>query len=207
MSRSGSNESNKGKNNNFRFVSKNSINNYYKNYLREKRTKSLEKSLSRSLSKSSQAYASQEYYKITENNKNNIRLIEDQKNNSINERMNSINSKTLNNEDIPIKLPERLDRNLVKRKLPKRVDNRQLQNKNTYHFCYENHLGKCSHSFMSHNCGYYIKNYYNEKRKNKINVETKEYNHNEDDIIISNNLDLNIYEKEYGKKKINNGRY
>ena len=210
LSRSGSNESIKNKNNNCGYVSKNSKNNSYKNYLREKRSKSLEKSLSRSLSKSNEAYTNQLYQKINENNKNNNnnnRVIEEKNNYSINERINSINSKTLNNEDIPIKLPERLDKKLVKRKLPEKVNKRQLQNKNIYNFCYENHPGKCNHSFFNHNCGQYINNYYNENIQNKNNVQKQKYNHEIDDIISSKDLNFNTYEIDFGNKKINNGRY
>ena len=145
LSRSGSIESNKNKdiNKNCKYVPKNcNRNNLYKNYLREKRSKSLEKSLSKSLSRTSEAISKTEKRNIF--NKNiNIRNIKpiydcDDYNNSINDVNNMSNSGSSLHEDLPVKYPMRLDKNLVKRELPQRKNN-GYNDINKFNFCYDNH--------------------------------------------------------------------
>ena len=132
MSRSGSVESkDKNINNNCKITQEKNKNSNYKKYLREKRSKSLEKSLSRSLSRTSEVSPKQnkvkEFIKNKNNNNNNIRMIN---NNDLSQ--NNLSSST---EDIridQIKLPARLDKNLVKRSLPT-IDNKNLQNYESLH--------------------------------------------------------------------------
>ena len=124
LSRSGSVEYNKEKDN-CNYVSKNEErNNLYKNYLREKRSKSLEKSLSKSLSRTSEAISRTEKRNIFEKNQiRNIRPIYDNYNN--NNSMDSGSGGFLN-EDLPVKMPIRLDKNLVKRNAPRRKNNNSI---------------------------------------------------------------------------------
>ena len=145
LSRSGSIESNKNKdiNKNCKYVPKNcNRNNLYKNYLREKRSKSLEKSLSKSLSRTSEAISKTEKRNIFNKNINirNIKPIYDYNdyNNSINDVNNMSNSGSSLHEDLPVKYPMRLDKNLVKRELPQRKNN-GYNDINKFNFCYDNH--------------------------------------------------------------------
>ena len=140
MSRSGSVESKDKNTNNYCKITKpKSKNNNYKNYLREKRSKSLEKSLSRSLSRTSEVSPKQNKLKEfikNKNNNNNIHIFNNNNNNDVSQ--NNLSSST---EDIhfeQIKLPARLDKNLVKRSLPT-VNNRNMQNYDSMHYsnnCY-----------------------------------------------------------------------
>ncbi len=131
-------------------------------------------------------------------------------------------------EDLPVKYPVRLDKNLVKRELPQR--------KNNYHdkfnFCYDNHFEDLkinnqmnnnfendiyfpNHSIHHHHHNYQRNHndYYN--NQNMINFENEiqmTYNDGryqdgiyEDDKFSSNNLDLKIYQEDI-KNNIN-GRY
>ena len=146
LSRSGSIESNKNKdiNKNCKYVPKNcNRNNLYKNYLREKRSKSLEKSLSKSLSRTSEAISKTEKRNIFNKNINirNIKPIYDYNdyNNSINDVNNMSNSGSSLHEDLPVKYPMRLDKNLVKRELPQRKNNGYNDQINKFNFCYDNH--------------------------------------------------------------------
>ena len=200
LSRSGSIESKKQKDKNCGYISKNNNKNIsYKNYLREKRSKSLEKSLSRSLSKKSETYAKPENNIKNKKDIRNIRVIADDNNNSLNEGINMSNSGSSFNEDIPTKLPVRLDKNLVKRPLPQRVNNHK-----NFNYCYDMHMEDPyyyhhNHSH-THQCSNHIYHNYNDNIQNEN--EKIEYNR-VNDIINSNNLDLKIY-KEDGDR---NGRF
>ena len=242
LSKSGSIEfkNDKEENKNFKCINKNnnSRNNLYKNYLREKRSKSLEKSLSRSLSKTSNTVCKKEKKNIFEkkiNNIRNIRSIHDDnyENSSKNDTNNFSKSGSSIHEDIPIKLPARLDKNLVQRKLPKRKTNNNNQNNNKmiYNFNYDNQIEDLN---MNNNTTYTAErdkyfpqkqhhhhhhknnsdNQYNQNMLKYENENEKSYNDRrhyqggkyEDDRIYSNNLDLKIYQEDISNK-INNGRY
>ena len=139
MSRSGSVESkDKNSNNNCKITQAKKKNNNYKNYLREKRSKSLEKSLSRSLSRTSEVSPKQNKLKeYIKNKNNNIHMINNNNNNN-DATQNNLSSST---EDIhldQIKLPARLDKNLVKRSLPT-IDKKNIQNYDSMYYtnnCY-----------------------------------------------------------------------
>ena len=235
LSRSGSVESiNKDKQNNCKFISKKEDrNNLYKNYLREKRSKSLEKSLSRSLSRTSEGISRTEkfnFYDKNENNLTNIRPSYDFNNTSINDANNLSNSVSSAHEDLPIKLPVRLDKNLVKRPAPKRKnlnDGNYNNNKMVYNFCYDNHFEDININSMNSQMSYGRENeqiypqnyncrnddeyYYSSQ---SLNDEMKQYDNGrfyqgdkyEDERINLNNLDLKMYQEDIGRK-INNGRY
>ena len=203
LSRSGSIETKKSeKNKNCGYISKNNTNISYKNYLRDKRSKSLEKSLSRSVSRKNRPNL-----KNDNNNKKDIRnirvIVDDNFNsNSTNNEFISSNISSCN-EDIPVNLPERLDKNLVKRKLPQR--NANNQNKSEYNFNYDKINGKTpnnSHSYCKH-CHYYYteNNEFNDSDKENMNMN---YNSRVNDIINSNNLDLKVYKEDFGNKIYNN---
>ena len=150
LSRSGSIESNKDKDINCKYISKNNNNNnnnnrnnLYKNYLREKRSKSLEKSFSKSLSRASEPISrTEKRNNIFDKKNNSIRNIKpivdnynDFNNISFNNENNISNSGSSFHEDIPVKYPIRLDKKLVQRPLPQRKDN----SKHKYNYCYDNH--------------------------------------------------------------------
>lgn len=212
LSRSGSVESKKEKeNNNCKYVTKNNKNNLYKTFLRDKRSKSLEKSLSRSLSRKSNVKIDK--HKITENNKNNIRnirVIADDNNHSMNDGMSMSlsNSNSSYNEDIPVKLPVRLDKNLVKRPLPKRINKTQNYEKNKmdYNSCYHD----CPQNYNRKNNNYsqYCNNYYDENvAPNESEINTRPYNRGMNDIVCSNNLDLKIYKEDFGNNRTYNENF
>ena len=209
LSRSGSIETKKNeKNTNCGYIPKNSTNISYKNYLRDKRSKSLEKSLSRSVSRKNRPNLKNDYNK---KDIRNIRVIADDNfnNNSTNNEVISSNMSS-NNEDIPVNLPERLDKNLVKRKIPQRKINNQ--NKSDYNFNYDKMNGKTpnnnhNHSHCKH-CHYYYteNNEFNDSSdKENMNMNMN-YNYRANDIISSNNLDLKVYKEDFGSK-INNDNY
>ena len=202
MSRSGSIESKKEKNKNCGYISKNNLNCSYKNYLRDKRSKSLEKSLSRSLSRKSTKI---ENLKINEKNKKdirNIRVIVDDNNTSRNEGINMLSSLTSFNDDIPVKLPERLDKNLVRRQLPQKRSN--YENKFGYNFCYDNNHE--NNELKNHNNHDYHECYNENEINNMENKENKQYNYYPSDIMSANNLDLKIYKEDLGST-LDNGRF
>jgi hypothetical protein len=242
LSRSGSIESNKDRdiNHNCKYISKNSSrNNLYKNYLREKRSKSLEKSLSKSLSRASEAISKTENRNYFDK-KMNIRKIKpiydnynsnDFNNNSLNENYNDMsNSGSSFHEDLPVKYPVRLDKNLVKRQLPQRRNN----NHNTFNFCYDNHYEDInmnntitnnnieneqyypSPQEIHHHHHHHHRNhsdYYNNKNMGNYGNDTdmtynneKLYEPPDDDRFNPNNLDLKVYQEDINSK-INNGRY
>ena len=234
LSRSGSIESNKNKdiNKNCKYIPKNgNRNNLYKNYLREKRSKSLEKSLSKSLSRASEAISKTEKRNIFDKNIRNIRPIYDnynEHNNSLNDENNMSNSGSSLHEDLPVKYPIRLDKNLVKRQLPQRKINNQK-----FNFCYDNHYedlnmnNQINNSFENEqsyqeNNNYQHHHHHHQRNhtgtylnENMINYDNEMENNNEklyqerkyeDDRFSSNNLDLKIYQEDI-TNKINNGRY
>ena len=234
LSRSGSIESNKNKdiNKNCKYIPKNgNRNNLYKNYLREKRSKSLEKSLSKSLSRASEAISKTEKRNIFDKNIRNIRPIYDnynEHNNSLNDENNMSNSGSSLHEDLPVKYPIRLDKNLVKRQLPQRKINNQK-----FNFFYDNHYedlnmnNQINNSFENEqsyqeNNNYQHHHHHHQRNhtgtylnENMINYDNEMENNNEklyqerkyeDDRFSSNNLDLKIYQEDI-TNKINNGRY
>ena len=188
LSRSGSVESRKEKEQNCGYVLKNNRNNNsYRNYSRIE----------------------------NDNNKDirNIRVISDEfNNNSGNEGMNLSNSGSSFNEDIPVKLPVRLGKNLILRPVPKRINNHK--NNMEYNFCYDNHMEDPyynhinhshnhapAHQYMNHCPGYTNQNII-QKEMEKENMQC---NYNRNNIINSNNLDLKVYKED--RDIMNNGRF
>ena len=243
LSRSGSVEYNKEKdNNNCNYVSnKEERNNLYKNYLREKRSKSLEKSLSKSLSRTSEAISRTEKRNVFEKNETNIRNIRnirpiyDKDNYNSNNSMDSGSGRFLN-EDLPAKMPIRLDKNLVKRNAPKRKNSNNIihhhhNNKEMHNFYYDNNFedlnmnnqtnynieneqyyqGNQHHNYQNNN--YYNDKYYEKDMSNYENIENC-YNDGmifnrgkfDDSRININDLDLKVYQEDMGSS-MNNGRY
>ena len=274
LSRSGSIESKKDKNENCKYITnhnrnKNSI---YRNYLREKRSKSLEKSLSKSLSRGSEKisktdkrlknkkmnnirninpayddyndYNNYEYNnnEYNSNEYNNDEYNNDEYNNneyiyndSFNGGYNNMNkSGSSFHEDLPVKMPVRLNKTLVKRPLPERKN----RNLNNFNFCYNNHFEdiNTSNNQMNNNSieneeyypqdNYQYNHYHNHNRnysefynnQNRINFEKEmenSYNdefpfqqgNNDSERLFSNNLDLKLYEEEDISSRKNNGRF
>ena len=213
LSGSGSAESKKQEDKNCGYILKNNKNNSYKNYLREKRSKSLEKSLSRSLSRKT------EKFRKVENIRNyhkkdirNIRVIEDDNNNnnSINEGINMSNSGSSFNEDISLKLPVRLDKNLVQRPLPRRI-NSQRSKMMEYNFCYDNHIEDPFYNHLNyshtHQCVKHFQDFFTDNNINENDKENIQYNHNYglNNVLTSNNLDLKMFKED--NVRINNGRF
>ena len=197
LSRSGSLNSKNGKNNNCGYCTKDNVNMPYKNYLREKRSKSLEKSLSSSLSRKNTQYLNHD--KLKNDNKKqdiknirNIRVIVDD-NYSENEEGNIGSNTNSNNEDLPINMPERLDRNIVKRKIPQRKIIHQKKNES--YLTYRENNNKC-HCNCSH-----CNNYFDENDKENI-----QYNNGIYEGISTNNLDVKIYQEDMGSR-INYQKY
>ena len=202
LSRSGSIESyNKDlEEQNCKYVSKNEKrNNLYKNYLREKRSKSLEKSLSKSICRTNEAISKTEKRTIFDRNIRNIRRIQDDDYNSINEENNLSNSGASFHEDLPVKLPIRLDKNLVRRPLP-RINNHHF---NKFNFCYESHFEDLNirnlKDSIKENEEYFSNHYTNH---NKIINKNKDIDYNNG----LNNLDLKVYQEDMSSQ-INNGQY
>ena len=226
LSRSGSIESNKDKNENFKYISNhNKINNnLYRNYLREKRSKSLEKSLSKSISRGSDPFPKSDK-RIMKRNWNNIRDINpaydeyndcnDYNNNynnndyynndSFNEGYNNMNkSGSSFHEDIPIKKPVRLSKALVKRPLPER----KYKNVNKLNFCYNNHYEDINMTNQINNSSieneeYYPQNnnykYYNYHNHNRNN---NDYYNNQNRINFENEME-NSYNDEISLQRGN----
>ena len=203
LSRSGSVESKKDKEQNCGYVLKNNKNNSsYKNYLRNKRSKSLEKSLSRSLSRKNEKLNKIEY--DDKKDIRNIKVIRDDFNNySGNEGINMSNSESSFNEDIPVKLPVRLDKNLVQRPLPKRVNHHK--NNIEYNFCYDNHMEDPYYNLINHShnhphahqCVNHCSDYTTENIiQNEMEKENRQSNYNRTNILNSNNLDLKVYKED-----------
>ena len=202
LSRSGSVESYKNdfEKSNCYYVSKNrKRDNLYKNYLREKRSKSLEKSLTKSICRTNEAISRTEKRTIFEKNIRNIRRIKDDEYNSVNEENNLNNSGVSFHEDLPVKLPIRLDKNLVRRPIPKRNNHQS----NKFNFCYNNHFEdiniKNMQDSLNEDDEYYSNNYI---AHNKIINKNKEIDYNNG----LNNLDLKVYQEDMSSQ-INNGKY
>ena len=165
LSRSGSIESfhNELKNSNCKYIPKNKRkNNLYKIYLREKRSKSLEKSLRKTL--------------------NYIRPIFNKCQKTIynDKKVNYDKNDSFSHEDLPVKMPIRLDKNLVKKQISSR--NIQLyKKKETFNFCYGNNIQaiKKNHHKTNHDRGY-------------INYDDIAFNKNIDDIVNNHCLNNNF---------------
>ena len=201
LSRSGSVESYKNnlEKSNCKYVSKNiKRNNLYKNYLREKRSKSLEKSLSKSICRTNEAISRTDKRTIFDkNNIRNIRVVNDDDYEYNNNNLS--NSGVSFHEDLPVNLPIRLDKNLVKRPLPKR------NNFNKFHFCYDNHYEDLNIKHLKEsnkeNENYNYNHYMNHNKTININRRRDmDYNNG------LNNLDLKVYQEDMSSQ-INNGRY
>ena len=203
LSRSGSVEPNKKeieKTNNCKYIAKNSKKSIlYKNYLREKRSKSLEKSLTKSLCKTNEGISRKDKRTIFDKNIRNIRVIQDNDYNSLNEGNYLSNSRYSFRKDLPENLPVRLDKNLIKRPIPKRI-NHPYNNTN---ISYANHFEDLN-----------IKNKIDENKEN-FDYNTNNYIHNnkmhykdtEDNFNTGiNNLDLKIYQEDMNSQ-INNDYY
>ena len=202
LSRSGSVESYKNdfEKSNCYYVSKNrKRDNLYKNYLREKRSKSLEKSLTKSICRTNEAISRTEKRTIFEKNIRNIRRIKEDEYNSVNEENNLNNSGVSFHEDLPVKLPIRLDKNLVRRPIPKRNNHQS----NKFNFCYNNHFEDINIKNMQDSLNedeeYFSNNYI---AHNKIINKNKEIDYNNG----LNNLDLKVYQEDMSSQ-INNGKY
>ena len=138
------------------------------------------------------------------------------------------NSGSSLHEDLPVKYPIRLDKNLVKRQLPQRKINNQK-----FNFCYDNHYedlnmnNQINNSFENEqsyqeNNNYQHHHHHHQRNhtgtylnENMINYDNEMENNNEklyqerkyeDDRFSSNNLDLKIYQEDI-TNKINNGKY
>ena len=184
---------------NCKYVSKNcKRNNLYKNYLREKRSKSLEKSLSKSICRTNEAISRTDKRTIFDkNNIRNIRVVNDDDYEYNNNNLS--NSGVSFHEDLPVNLPIRLDKNLVKRPLPKR------NNFNKFHFCYDNHYEDLNIKHLKEsnkeNENYNYNHYMNHNKTININRRRDmDYNNG------LNNLDLKVYQEDMSSQ-INNGRY
>ena len=193
LSRSGSIESykkEKEKLNSCKYISKNSQkNNLYKNYLREKRSKSLEKSLTKSICKTSEVISRKDKRTVFDKNIRNIRMIQDNDYNSLNEGNYFSNSGCSNHEDMSNNLPVRLDKNLIKRPLPKRNNPPY----NNFNISYANHFEdlkmKNNIDDNKENEDYNTYNYIN---NNKMLYKKTENDYNNG----LNNLDLKIYQED-----------
>ena len=203
LSRSGSIESYKNeldKSSNCKYIPKNvKRNNLYKYYLREKRSKSLEKSLSKSMCRAKNVCLKTDKRDIIDKDIRNIRMIRDNEYNSLNEINNFSNSVGSFHEDLPIKLPIRLDKNLVKRQLPKR-NNYQY---NKCNFGYDSHFEDLNMNkkigIEKENDSLFTNHYISH---NKMINRSKPIDLNDG----LNNLDLKIYQEDMSSQ-INNGKY
>ena len=217
------------------YQKKKNRNKLYRNYLREKRSKSLEKSFSKSFSKANDLIIKTDSRNIFSKNNylKKIRLKADDYNdfrdNSFNEDNNMDDSRSSFHEDLPIKYPIRIDKNLVKRKSPHRKNFVQ----NRLKFCYENHFEDLKINNQTNNRiekeQYYL-NYFNNPihynlkkinnfndKQNMINFESEmDMPYNEEILyqegqfegskFSSNNLDLKIFQEDI-TSHIDNGRY
>ena len=203
LSRSGSIESynKEEEKSNCKYISKNvKRNNLYKNYLREKRSKSLEKSLTKSLCKTNEPISRMDKRTLIHKNIRNIRMINDDEYNSLNEKNNLSNSGVSFHEDLPINLPMRLDKNLVRRPIPKRNNHHHC---NKFNFCYESHFEDLNMNKMNENAKENEKyNSHHYLTHNKMMNKNKgmEYTNG------LNNLDLKVYQEDMSSQ-INNGKY
>ena len=189
LSRSGSIESFNDNliNANCKYISRNNkTNNSYKNYLREKRSKSLEKSFSKSKIRRMNTIAS---------NYNNTQY------NNYNEDNIYNNSEASFNEDIPIKMPIRLDKNLVRRQIPTRNKIQKNANrKMTFNFCYGDNI----EDLKINRCNITNTN-------NRINFKNSKdiyYNGcNDYKKYNTHDLDLKLYQEDINTHNNNNRKY
>ena len=189
LSRSGSIESFNDDlyNSNCKYISRNDKkNNLYKNYLREKRSKSLEKSFSKSKIRKMNTITS---------NYNNTQY------NNYNEDNIYNNSDDSFHEDIPVKMPIRLDKNLVKRQIPTRnkIQN-NINRKMTFNFCYGNDIEDLK-----------INSYNTMNKNNRINFKNSKdiyYKGCNNDFRKYNthDLDLKLYQEDINTH-INDRKY
>ena len=172
---------------NCKYVSRNDKkNNLYKNYLREKRSKSLEKSFSKSKIRKMNTITS---------NYNNTQY------NNYNEDNIYNNSDDSFHEDIPVKMPIRLDKNLVKRQVPTRnkIQN-NINRKMTFNFCYGNDIEDLkinSYNTMNKNNRTNFKNSKDIYYKG-CNNDFRKYN--------THDLDLKLYQEDINTH-INDRKY
>lgn len=152
----------------------------YKHYLREKRTKSLERSLSRSISRSSEISPKQNISK-EKISINKINLMGKYNNLVYDQFMDTQSS--ANSEDINQNLPQRLDRNLIKRKAPERLkkisDSPVKFSSNNYNSFYPCYIPKHKQMIMKKNHKFLDKNNFefNDKDKNNLRKEVNNYNY------------------------------
>ena len=203
MSRSGSVEPNKKeieKTNNCKYIAKNSKKSIlYKNYLREKRSKSLEKSLTKSLCKTNEGISRKDKRTIFDKNIRNIRVIQDNDYNSLNEGNYLSNSRYSFRKDLPENLPVRLDKNLIKRPIPKRINHPYNNTNISYANHFEDLNMKNKIDENKENFDYNTNNYIH---NNKMHYKDTQDNYN----TGINNLDLKIYQEDMNSQ-INNDYY
>ena len=178
-------------NSNCKYIPKNERKNHlYKNYLREKRSKSLEKGFRNSII-----------------NIKNIKPIYNEYNtNYCNYENNLNNSLSSFHEDLPVKLPIRLDKNLIQRKIPIR---KVLKNnkKKELNFCYGdiiedikiNNIHKNKRLFNNH-----VNNNKIINRENSGDIYYHTYNNIRD--YDKNNFDFKTYQEDISKN-YNNKKY
>lgn len=192
LSRSGSFESYDLQNSNCKLISKNEKKNtLYKNYLREKRSKSLEKSLNKSR-------INIRNIKPIQTNNNNIHYIKDTYYNN--------NSESSFHEDLPVNMPIRLDKNLVKRKIPTRNKIQNVDKIMTYNFCYGNNIEDIKinhHNYKQINKHYSKQNNFTNFNNSKDIYyngcnDFKEYNTNYlDNKLYQEDINIHNYNKKY----------
>ena len=114
------------------------------------------------------------------------------------------------NEDISLKLPVRLDKNLVQRPLPRRL-NSQRNKMMEYNFCYDNHIEDPYYNHLNyshtHQCVNHFQDFNTDNNINENDKENIQYNHNYglNNVVTSNNLDLKMFKED--NDRINNGRF
>ena len=215
LSRSGSIESKNNINNKNIVLGENSQNVVYQNYLRDKRNKSIEKNISRSLSK-----GSDNFLKSNENNisyaKNtiNIKPIRYEENNN---SINHDNYVTNTVEDLPMNLPIRLNKNLVKRPLPKRNMRNNINCDKEFNYCYDRNDGKLNSNSMNfdndrycskthhHHCHqhknfcdlYHSHNFENAKNNEGVYSDHRSQRRKYNDERFNYNLDWKTYKEDF----------
>ena len=189
LSRSGSIESfNKEiQNSNCKYIPKNKrSNSMYKNYLREKRSKSLQKSLKKTINfiKNLKSFKPLHAYYYNKDN-----------------HLNTIESSI--HEDLPVKLPIRLDRNIILRKVPMR--NNRLKDKNmTFRHFSSNYFEDIK---IKHDHKKFKKQFYRNPNDiaNYKNMDDIYYNYDRNDVYKSKNYrtkynsndsDIKIYRED-----------
>ena len=111
------------------------------------------------------------------------------------------NSGSSFNEDISLKLPVRLDKNLVQRPLPRRI-NSQRSKMMEYNFCYDNHIEDPFYNHLNyshtHQCVKHFQDFFTDNNINENDKENIQYNHNYglNNVLTSNNLDLKMFKED-----------